>query len=138
MDDAEIQRIVSELDAVITKDDAKLLIYYAEYQGEHEDGNCELIGNRKGYLRAAIEMLRVAVAPLGPNDVFVPLNIDYLIGRGSLGIKRITRQEDVEAALPPPPVRTWKSKVAGVGCLLIGIWLAICTVVGLYHVIRWL
>jgi hypothetical protein len=138
MDDFQIQQIVDELDAAVTKDDAKLLIYYAEYRGEHEDGNCELIGNRKGYIRAGIEMLRAAVAPLGPNDIFVPINIDYLIGRGSLGVKRITRQEDVDAALPPVQSKSWKTNAIGVGCMLIVIFGVVCAFMGLDDVVTWL
>lgn len=112
MDDAEIQRIANELDAAVTKDNAKLLIQWAVHQkheGHEHDGLCELTGNRKGYLRAGIELLKAAIVHLDPNDIFTPINMDYLIVRGGVGVKRITQQEDVEAAIPPPLVTTWKN-----------------------------
>jgi len=96
MDDSEIQQRVNELDAGVNKDDAKLIIYYDE-----EGQSCELIGNRKGYLRAGVEMLKAAITPLSPNEFITPLDLNYLIGQRSLFVKRLIRQEDVEAALPP-------------------------------------
>jgi hypothetical protein len=40
----------------VTKDDSKLLIYV-----DPDHGNCVFVGNRKGYLRVGIEMLRAAI-----------------------------------------------------------------------------
>jgi hypothetical protein len=110
---------------------------HQKHEGHEHDGLCELTGNRKGYLRAGIELLKAAIVHLDPNDIFTPINMDYLIVRGGVGVKRITRQEDVEAAIPPPLVTTWKNKVGGVGCLAVGVFFVFCAVVGLYHVIRW-
>jgi hypothetical protein len=135
MDDSEIQRLTNELDAAVTKDEAKLLIQWAGHQ-EHDGELYELVGNRKGYLRAGIELLKAALAPLDPRDIFTPINIDYLIVPGSVGVKRITRQENVEAALAPPRETSWKNKIAGVGCLAFVMFF--CAIVGLYRVIGWL
>jgi hypothetical protein len=137
MDDSEIQHLINELDAAVTKDDAKLLIHWAGHQ-KYDGELYELVANRKGYLRAGVELLKAALVPLDPRDIFTPINIDYLIVPGSVGIKRITRQEDVEAALPPPRESSWKNTIAGVGCLAVMVFFALCAIVGLYHVIGWL
>ncbi len=133
MDDSEIQERVNELDAGITKDDAKLLIYY-----EEEGQSCEIIGNRKGYLRAGVEMLKAAITPLGPNEFITPLDLNYLIGQRSLIVKRVIRQEDVEAALPPLQSKSWKTNAIGIGCLAIVIFGIICALMGLDDVFTWL
>jgi hypothetical protein len=84
MDDSEIQRLVKELDAAVTKDDAKFLIRYGD-PDEVED-RCELIANRKGYLRAGIELLNAGVVSLGPDRMFVPISCDYLTSVGGLKV----------------------------------------------------
>jgi hypothetical protein len=134
MDDAEFQQRVSELDAAVTKDDAKLLIYVED----DEEGACEIIGNRKGYFRAGIEMLRAALLPLGQNQFITPIDFSYLGVQRSLLVKRLIRQEDVEAALPPAKTASWKDKPAGVGCLTLVIFVFICAVTGFGELMAWL
>jgi hypothetical protein len=134
MDDPEFQQRVTELDAAVTKDDAKLFIYVEDA----EEGACELIGNRKGYLRAGIEMLRAAVLPLRENEFITPIDLSYLGGQRSLMVKRLIRQEDVEAALPPLKTASWKDKAAGVGCLTLVIFVFICAVTGFGELMAWL
>jgi|HubBroStandDraft_5_1064220.scaffolds.fasta_scaffold1143250_1 hypothetical protein len=133
MDDSDIEERVNELDAAVTKNDAKLLIYY-----EEEGQSCEFIGNRNGYLRAGIEMLRAAITPLGPNEFITPLDLNYLIGQRSLIVKRMIRREDVEAALPPLRNNSWKTNAIGIGCMGIVIFGVICAFMGLDDVITWL
>ncbi|MGP0098754.1 MAG: hypothetical protein ACLPHI_17070 [Terriglobales bacterium] len=136
MDDSQIERIADELDAAVTKDDAKLLIDYSGAPDERE-GNCEVIANRKGYLRAGIELLRVGVFPLEPERMFVPIDLDYLTCVGGLRVGRLTRREDVEVELPPKPKNSTGAKFAAGGCFAVFIFLAVCTVVGFFHVLSW-
>ena len=135
MDDPEIQRLVKELDAAVTKDDATLLVHYGD-PDEVED-RCELIANRKGYLRAGIELLNAAVLPLGPDRMFVPISLDYLTSLGGLKVGRLTRREDVEAELPPKPKNSIGAKFAAAGCFAFFIFLVVCMVVGFFHVFSW-
>jgi hypothetical protein len=133
MDDSEIQQRVNELDAVVTKDDAKLLIYVED----GEEGACEIIGNRKGYLRAGIEMLRAAVIPLREAQFIVPIDFKYLGSQRSLFVKRLIRQQDVEQALPVLRPTTWKQTTFAYCCLAAFGFLLICTFTGFSDVIRW-
>jgi hypothetical protein len=135
MDDDEIKRRVDELDAAVRKDDAQFLIYCEDFDQQ----SVELIGNRSGYLRVGIEMLRAAVASLGPNESITPIDVNYLIrSPRSLHVKRLTRQEDVEEALPPLKKHTWKNKAAGVGCFTVLIFLAVCMFIGIGQVGVWI
>jgi hypothetical protein len=135
MDDDEIKRRVDELDAAVSKDDAQFLIYCEDFDQQ----SVELIGNRSGYLRVGIEMLRAAVASLGPNESITPIDVNYLIrSPRSLHVKRLTRQEDVEAALPPLRKHAWKDKAVGIGCLTVIVFLAVCAFIGIGQVGVWI
>jgi hypothetical protein len=126
MDDSEVQRLVRELDAQVSKEDAKLLVY-----AEDDDGACEIIGNRNGYLRATIEMLRASAIPLSPGDFITSVDFSYLGSDRSLIVTRLTRSEDIESALPPLRLGTWKGRAIWAGCLVIFFFLVICTFTGL-------
>jgi hypothetical protein len=129
----EIQQRIEELDSNTPKNDAEVLIYY-----EEEGQDCEFIGNRSGYLRLGVEMLKAAIAPLDAGAIFTPISIDYLLpNQRSLRVKRFTRQEDVQAALPPLRTSTWKTKAQGAGCLLVVIFLILCTLIGIGQVFTW-
>ncbi len=135
MEDEDIQRLVDELDASVNREGARLLIYC-----EHpEPDSCELIGNRQGYLRAGVEFLRAALVPLAPGDSITPIKLDYLIGYDrSLHVTRLTRQEDVYAALPPVKKNSWRDKIIGIGCLVLVISFAICGFIGVGQVFSWI
>jgi hypothetical protein len=130
----EIQERIEELDRAILKEGAEVVIFY-----EEESQDCEVIGNRAGYLRLGVEMLKAAIAPLRTGEMFTPVSVDYLLTspRG-LGVKRFTRLDDVQSALPPLPESTWKTKAAGTGCLLLGIFMVVCMLVGFGQVFTWL
>ena len=133
MDESEIRRHINELDAAVPKDNAELIIY----GGHLEEQTCEFIANRDGYLRAGIELLRAAVAPLDQTSI-TWISLDYLIrNRRSLGVNRLIRQQDVEAALPPVKKRTWKNKGRRLGMLTVILLLAICTFIGIGEVLIW-
>jgi hypothetical protein len=133
MDDSEIQDRLNELDAGISKDDAKLLISYNEGAAF-----CDLIANRKGFLRAGIEMLRAAVAPLGLDESVTPIDLNYLIGDKGLFVRRLIRRDNVEPEILQPKKRSWKSKAAGFGCLAIIVCLMICALVGIAQLAVWI
>jgi hypothetical protein len=132
MENSEVQRLARELDAQVSKEDAKLLVYV-----DDDEGACEFIGNRKGYLRAAIEMLRASAIPLSEGDSITSVDFGYLGSDRSLVVKRLTRSEDIEAALPPPTVTSWKETAFGVGCLVIFVFLVSCAVAGFADVVNW-
>jgi hypothetical protein len=131
MTDNEIQQYVDAIEAAVPRDGAD-----AFFNLEYEEQGCELVANRAGYLRLAAEMLKAAVAPLELGASFTPISLDYLIRGRSMTFKRLVRQEDVESALPPRrPPRTVKDRVAIGGCLLLLVFLVMCTMVGLFVVI---
>ena len=134
MDDPEIQQRVNELDAAVTKDGSKLLIYV-----DPDHGNCAFVANRKGYLRAGIEMLRAAIVPLAAHESTTPIDIKYLCGERGLRVDKLERREDINTARLPSG---WKSVLFGtcfgLGCLALFIFLVICAIAGLGNVIGWL
>jgi len=133
MDDDEIRRCVDELDAAITKEDAKLFIY-----SEENASFCEFIANRKGFLRTGIEMLRAATMPLGQDESVTPIDLNYLVGGRGLYVRRLIRRENVEPELPRAKRRSWKNKAAAGGCLTLFALLAICTFIGMAQVFVWI
>jgi hypothetical protein len=134
MTDEQIQQQLEQLEAAVSTDGADVI-----FNLEYEEQGCELIGNRAGYLRLAIEMLKAATVPLRPGDSFTPIQIDYLLHGRGMQFKRIVRQEDVETALPPPvPPRTARNRVAAAGCMLVLAFMLICVITGFLVVIGWI
>jgi hypothetical protein len=134
MNDPEVQRLIDDLDAAIPKDGARL--EFSTYG--HPDG-CEVIANKRGYLRAGIELLKAGVFPLTPERLFIPADLEYLFSEKGSRVARLTRDEDVEKWLPSaPPPASIGSKLAGVGCLLVFVLLAGCSIVGIIDVLGWL
>ena len=134
MTDADIQAESDQIDAAVSKDGARLLIY----ADDPESNYCELIGNRNGYLRAALEFLRAATVRLEPNAFITPIDFNYLVPSRGLLVKRLSRQDDVEAALPPTRQKTWKDKALALGCVSIVLLLAACTFIGIGTIFSWI
>ncbi len=134
MDDTEIQAVIDQFDASVPKDGSRILIYY-----EDEMPYCELVGNRNGYLRAATELLRAATVHLEPGAFITPVDFNYLVpGERGLLVKRLERRDDVLAGLPPKRETSWKDKAIGAGCLLIFLFLAVCTFIGFGEIGSWI
>jgi hypothetical protein len=132
--DREIQQIITQLDDSVPKDGARLLINIEDT----ETNECELIGNRNGYLRAGLEFLRAATVPLEPNAFITSIEFNYLVPSRGFLVKRLSRQQDPEAALPPLKRHTWKDKAAGIGCLTVATFLFICTLIGIEQIGVWI
>lgn len=137
MDEDDIKRRVDELDAAVSKEEAKLFI-----SSEENAAFCEFIANRKGFLRAGIEMLRAATMPLGPDESVTPIDLNYLVGKRGLYVRRLIRRENVEPDFPQPKQKSWKdkakNKAAAAGCLTVFVVLAICTFIGVAQVFMWI
>lgn len=135
MTDEEIQSVVERIDGTVPKGGAKLLIYVFE---DDEPQECEIIGNRNGYLRAAGEFLRAATVPLEPSAFITPIDFNYLVPRRGLPVRRLSRSSDLDAVLPPLHKRTWRNKAVGIGCVTIFIFLAVCTFIGIGTIGGWI
>jgi hypothetical protein len=83
-------------------------------------------------------MLRASAVPLGAGEFITPIDPNYLGGQRSLGVKRLIRQQDVEAALPPGKRPLGKEKAVGFGGLAIFVFFVICAFTGFGDVINWL
>jgi hypothetical protein len=133
MDDSEIQRRVNELDAAVTRDGAKLEIFM-----DADDGCCHLIGNRKGYLRAGIEMLRAAVVPLNEKQEIIPIDASYLADKKSVSIRSLRRREDFDTARAHSHGPGWQAKFYVLAWLAIFVLILILGFVGFADVMGWL
>ena len=134
MTDDEIKERIEQLDANVSKDGAKVYIEFGGGQG------CEVTANRAGYLRLAAEMFKAAITPLDPSQMFAPVTIDYLTLDRSMKVRRFSRCEDIESALPAVRTRTqsWKNKAAGVGCIAAALFAAACALIGFVEVLGWI
>ena len=134
MTDVEIQQVIERINLSIPKEGAKLMVYTED----DEAPDCEIIGNRDGYLRAAAEFLRAAIVPLASNAFITPIDFNYLVPSRGLPVRRLSRSSDIDSILPPLHKRTWKDKALGVGCITIFIFLAVCTFIGIGTIGGWI
>jgi hypothetical protein len=77
VNDEEIKALIEQLDTSVPRDDSKLVVYYDDDSSCY----CSVEGNRNGYLRAAIEFLRAATAPLESGNFITPVDLNYLVPR---------------------------------------------------------
>jgi hypothetical protein len=135
INDDDIRRCICKLDSAVAKEGAELIIAYEE--GVY----CELVGNKAGYLRAGTEMLRAGIDPLNPGEFVTSVDLNYLIGKRGLLVKRLIRREDIDAKSVFKPTRrklTWKGRVAVAGCITLVVCLAACTLIGVVEVLIWM
>jgi hypothetical protein len=129
MDRAQIEPVIAALDAMVPKEDARLVI--RQYGGGPDE--CSVVGNERGYLRLAIELLKAAYAPTGFHSRDgVEVNVDYVLGDDSeVQFDWFERRE--------PDARTFNGP-AGVGefvGMLIGLGLVAVFFIGGATVCRW-
>lgn len=104
MDDLHINTFADELDRAVPKEGAKV-----DWRGE------ELVANKQGLLRLAVEFLFAATEPLKEGRDITKRDWAYLWVRPPIGdddfpvISRICRTDRVE--LPPPPPPTTRDKI---------------------------
>jgi len=132
--DGQIQEVIERINSTVPKDGAKLLVYTED----DEPQDCEIIGNREGYLRAAAEFLQAAIVPLESDAFITPIDFNYLVPSRGLPVKRLSRSNDIDSILPPLHKRAWKDKVLGFGCVTILIFLAVCTFIGIGTIGGWI
>jgi len=127
--------MIAQLDEGVPRDGSKLLLY----MDDPETNYCEITGNRNGYLRATLEFLRAATVPLESGGFITPIDFNYLVpSQGGVLVKRLNRQDDVKAALPPQRQKTWKDTALAVGCLAIFLFLAVCAFLGIGLLGSWI
>jgi hypothetical protein len=136
----QIQQHIDELDAAVPKEDAELLISYDVDTAP----DCEIIGNYIGYLRFGIEMLEAAVVELEPGAVATNISVGYMeVPRWSLHVKAFIRRENVrinadrEFRKRFPDKFTWKDKLTVCYEVLLGIFAALCLLIGFGEILVW-
>lgn len=136
----QIQQHIDELDAAVPKEDAELLISYDVDSAP----DCEITGNYIGYLRFGIEMLKAAVVELEPGAVATNISVGYMeVPRWSLHVKTFTRRENVRTHADReflkrfPDKFTWKDKMTVCSEILLGIFVALCLLIGFGEILVW-
>ena len=131
MTDADIQIVVQQLESAAPKGGSKLLIFPLDDNSYY----CEIVGNRNGYIRGALEFLRAATVELEPGYSGTPIDFNYLVPseRGIL-VKRLSRREDPLIALTPKKKPTWRDRARMIGCISIFLFLVVCTFIGIAEV----
>ena len=128
--DEHINQWIHELDSGVSREGATILIY----QEDPEMGRCEIAGNRAGYLRLGRECLRAAVTPLEPGASFTDVHTDYLFSSRGLHVARISRLDEPTAIVPERKELGVGSKAVAMGCLLLFLAFAVCSLIGLVDV----
>jgi hypothetical protein len=132
MNDDQVRALVAQLDALVPRDDAYIAHGAGFYDIEHEPG---YTGNRRGYLRFGIELLKVANAPSNrgqPDRVSVDLSYlaDADVLQGQLLI--FERREEI-------PVRSHageRHNLRGIAVLALIALLAVAFFMGLRDILR--
>jgi len=110
--EAEIRELVGRLDRLVPRDGAHLII------PADSDGRTT-VGNRLGYLRLGIELLRAALDPVqgsGDDPPRIALDIGYLLAEGSAPPWDVCELD--ESIISRPPVR---SELGPLGQLVAGV-----------------
>jgi hypothetical protein len=110
--EAQVRELVGQLDRLVPRDGAHIMFPAAA-------GDRTTVGNRLGYLRLGIELLRAALDPAqGPGDApaRIALNIGYLDAEGSAPPWDVCELD--EAIISRPPVQ---SELGPLGQLVSGV-----------------
>jgi hypothetical protein len=134
MDDSRINEIAKELDNAIPKDGAK-----ADWRRQ------ELVANRQGLLRLAVELLYAATAPLKQGHEVTDRKWDYLWTSQPPDdfddyplVSRISRTESVDLPPPPPPTRRERitNTLSGLFVLALIFLFVTSSVIGCYTIFK--
>ena len=143
MDSQRISQLIAELDELVPRSAALVRI---DIDDVVEEGEPLLAGNRAGYLRLGVELLKLADAPPQHNcPDRVQADLTYLLDpethEGQLAT--FVRREDIRPRLQEETARRQQTGerprviVAIVGIALAA-FLVVSLVVGGVHVVRWL
>ena len=145
MNDERLSALVAELDAMVSREGALVCESHGLYGSQHDPA---YIGNRQGYLRLGIELLKVADAPTvagRPNRVTADLS--YLVQVGcepgevamagcEAGELAIFERRDVAAIVRPPERIVSKRLKEAFGVAVLCLF-AIALVLGLRDLLVW-
>lgn len=138
-DKARIQELAHELDALVPRTDAIVLMN--QYRGGCDES--QITATETGYLRMGIELLKASVVPPLANGTSVQLDVDweYLIAeRSDIGFHmfHVDNALEPDAASVPRPHEAWQDRVAGLACGLACLLLVTVFGVGIITVIQWI
>lgn len=115
--DEEIRGLVERLDRLVPKPGAHLMT-------SAEPSSLTIVGNRLGYLRLGIELLKAALQPAhGPSDDpprVVP-TIGYLLAEGSRAPFELWELDESIASRPPVQSRLGALGQLGAGVLVVAL-----------------
>jgi len=89
-----------------------------------------LNGNREGLIRLAGELLFAARSRAG----YPGLDVGYLVTSSSSWVGHIRFMEPSQEPVRQHP--KWQKFLTHIGCLVVGVTLAICTIVGFFTLLR--
>ena len=129
-DAAYVQALTTQLDEAVPREG------HVEVIADPQEPGYRLVrANQLGYLRLGIEFLKAAYAPdSGGKHRLVSLDLGYLEGLGQRCYS-FERREDVWS-----PISSEKpaGTVAQIGGLLLGLFLAVSLLVGVFSIFQWL
>lgn len=129
--EAELEELVERLDRLVPKEDAHLTI------PADPDGSAT-VGNRRGYLRLGVEMLRAALRPLAGSEDLPPRivpRLDDLLTEGSKPPFELCEID--ESIASRPPVASKLGAVGQLGAAVVVVGAIILLFIGANIVWRW-
>lgn len=131
---ATVQKLITELDAVIPRDGARVQL--SQYGGGLDEGR--VIATQQGYLRLGIEFLRAAyAAPSANAPTQINVDLDYLLTDDSdIGFDWFERVESIPG--PASSSSSGSSFWSAAFGISVGICFLILLLVGFVTAIQWL
>jgi hypothetical protein len=129
--EAEIRGLTGHLDRVVPRDGAHLLM-------KSPPGGTRVVGNRLGYLRLGIELLKAALDPVQGSAEAAPridVNAGYLLPEGSVWPLEVCELDESISSRPPV-----QSGLGALGQLTAGVLVVavlILLFIGAVVVLRW-
>lgn len=135
LDDAaetELEALVERLDRLVPKEDAHLTIPAAA-------GADSTVGDRRGYLRFGVEMLRAALRPVAADEELparIAPQLDYLLTPGSKPPFELCEID--ESIASRPPVASALGAFGQLGAAIVAVGVIILLFIGANVAWRWL
>jgi hypothetical protein len=133
IDFERVSRIVDELEQLVPKDGAIVLV--EQYGGGPDESSMR--ATQAGYLRFGIELIKIGLAPEAETKKGLRPDLDYLIpDRSPVQFDWFERRDIAELAAPNRPHEF--GRFASLGCIAVLILFGLLAFTGLLAIIAWL
>lgn len=136
MDNGRVLRLIDELDAHVPREGA--IVRFEQYGGGPDES--KVVGNRSGYLRLGIELMKGGLAPISPGKTGdrIEVEIEYLVdAESNISFDWFERTEHI-AHQPARNLSPLTQKILGLTVVAVLIALLVCAGIGAWTIFGWL